>query len=370
MISVRSRAEIIGMTTIRIWVALLVVGASAGQIAAQSPTLVSYRTARQSLEGAVSASGGREALTKLSNLSATLSGQVFNAYQNYRPGQTLRGERIEQSGVLDLAGKRLLWRQDVRLLGGFHFDYRTIVRPDGGLFSSVLGGTYSTIPAAGTQSNWDSLERHFRPLILRRALAKAAMVRSLGNASVDGRSHEVLVVSPAVSTAVLQKIREAVPGKPIRRLVLTHYHGDHSGGARAFMAEGAEIITTAGNRGYLERMAQAPYTLNPDALAAKPREPTLVFVEGRRTLDDALHPVVVLEVGPTPHVEEMLAVYLPKEKLFFDADLFSFLVPVNETMRDFAARFDSLGLEVERIAGVHHPVMTLTEWRAAVAGAR
>ena len=44
----------------------------------------------------------------------------------------------------------------------------------------------------------------------------------------------------------------------------SHWHIDHSGGLRAFVAEGATIITHEMNRDWLEKVLNAPHTLNPD----------------------------------------------------------------------------------------------------------
>src|SRR5688572_12044841 len=57
------------------------------------------------------------------------------------------------------------------------------------------------------------------------------------------------------SVQALAKIKETVPGKPIKYLVLTHHHADHAGGFREYVAEGATIVTTPGNKSYLEKAA-------------------------------------------------------------------------------------------------------------------
>ena len=43
---------------------------------------------------------------------------------------------------------------------------------------------------------------------------------------------------------VIKRIKETIPGKPIRYVAVTHHHGDHIGGLRSFIAEGATVITT------------------------------------------------------------------------------------------------------------------------------
>ena len=57
------------------------------------------------------------------------------------------------------------------------------------------------------------------------------------------------------SVQALAKIKETVPNKPIRYLVLTHHHSDQAGGFREYVAEGATIVTTAGNKSFLEKAA-------------------------------------------------------------------------------------------------------------------
>ena len=46
------------------------------------------------------------------------------------------------------------------------------------------------------------------------------------------------------------------PGKPIKYLVLTHHHMDHTGGMRAYVAEGATVIVPAPTKAYFEQVVQ------------------------------------------------------------------------------------------------------------------
>ena len=71
------------------------------------------------------------------------------------------------------------------------------------------------------------------------------------------------------SVQALAKIKETVPGKPIKYLVLTHHHSDHAGGFREYVAEGATIVTTAGNKSYLEKAAATESSLLPKLSAER-----------------------------------------------------------------------------------------------------
>ena len=47
---------------------------------------------------------------------------------------------------------------------------------------------------------------------------------------------------------VIKLAKAKYPGKAIKYLVLTHHHNDHSGGIRAFAAEGATLVVPAQTR--------------------------------------------------------------------------------------------------------------------------
>jgi glyoxylase-like metal-dependent hydrolase (beta-lactamase superfamily II) len=111
---------------------------------------------------------------------------------------------------------------------------------------------------------------------------------------------------------------------------VTHHHGDHIGGLRSFIAEGATVITTAGTRKVVELLVAAPHA---DRLAAQPRSPEFLLLEkGRRVLTDGSRTVELIDIGPHPHASEMVIAYLPKERVVFQGDMF--IIPRNEASSD------------------------------------
>ena len=66
---------------------------------------------------------------------------------------------------------------------------------------------------------------------------------------------------------VIDEAKKKYPGKPIRYLVLTHHHMDHTGGTRTYMAEGATVIVPTPDKAYFEKVARMPHTVAPDELA-------------------------------------------------------------------------------------------------------
>jgi glyoxylase-like metal-dependent hydrolase (beta-lactamase superfamily II) len=162
-----------------------------------------------------------------------------------------------------------------------------------------------------------------------------------------------------LSERVIARIKETVPGKPIKYLVFSHHHLDHGCGARAYIAEGATVITTPGNKRFVEAMAAAPFTLKPDALALAPRPPAIELLEKKkRVIRDANHVVELYDVGPYWHANEEALVYLPQEKLLFEGDLFTSgfgedVGPAEDHAVLLSRKIKELGLEVEKIAGVH-----------------
>ena len=62
-----------------------------------------------------------------------------------------------------------------------------------------------------------------------------------------------------------------MPSKPIRYVVNTHHHFDHSGGLRTYVDQGTTVVTHAGNRDFYEQVFFYPAarTLELDLLSAR-----------------------------------------------------------------------------------------------------
>ena len=168
--------------------------------------------------------------------------------------------------------------------------------------------------------------------------------------------------SDQISERFIQKIKEKIPNKPIRYLAITHFHSDHAGGARAFLAEGATILTTPGNKAYFEQLATAKYTINPDRFSRQPRPASIETFYQKRVITDGERSVELISVGPSPHAKENVVVYLPNEKILFQGDLFYYsglnAFPARDPSRDrvmkfFAAWLIKSKLEPAQIYGFH-----------------
>ena len=189
------------------------------------------------------------------------------------------------------------------------------------------------------------------------------------------KDHVVVVDTPLGeerSLAVLAKIAETVPGKPVRYVVPSHYHFDHSGGLRTYIAQGATVITTPGNRAFVERVAKATHTIRPDSLSRSPRAPAIETFTGKRVLTDGTRTLELHDIGPNPHVAEAVVAYLPAEKTVFVADLVTIPLqgpfpPPAPALVEFAGKMKTLGLAVETIAPAHGRVGKKEDLEAALA---
>jgi glyoxylase-like metal-dependent hydrolase (beta-lactamase superfamily II) len=175
------------------------------------------------------------------------------------------------------------------------------------------------------------------------------------------------------SLAVIGEVRRVVPNKPIRYVVNTHYHFDHSGGLRTYVAMGATVVTHAGNRGFYENVFfyPAPRTLEPDLLSTRypwfrqNRIPTFETVTDKYVISDGVRTLDLLALQNVIHDGNMLVAYLPTERILINADMFGPPAPNaplpmrrNTNVRELAANIRRLNLNIDRHVGIHGGVST------------
>jgi glyoxylase-like metal-dependent hydrolase (beta-lactamase superfamily II) len=180
--------------------------------------------------------------------------------------------------------------------------------------------------------------------------------------AVEMSDHVVVVEAPLFeerSLAVMRAIEEKLPGKPIKYLVVTHFHFDHSGGVRAYAARGATIVAHEAIVPFLKEVLMRPKTVRPDTLAGAGSVTAVVegvaqsraLTDGSRTLD--------LRDVPNPHVVGMLMAYLPAEKLVFESDLYTpgaVVQPGDPNATAFFMAVTAANLTVDRVVGGHGAV--------------
>lgn len=195
--------------------------------------------------------------------------------------------------------------------------------------------------------------------------------------AIDQRDHVVVVEAPqheARSEAVIAKVKEIIPNKPIRYLINTHVHFDHSGGLRTYVAEGATIVTHAMNRPFYEAAWAAPRTLNADRMAKAKSSVTFETFVDKHVLFDGKRSVEIHPIVGNGHNDAYAMVYLPTEKILMEVDAWAppaagaaapqppspFAVSLYENIQ-------RLKLDVRQIAALHGPrVATLDDLRVAL----
>src|SRR6185436_5629511 len=117
---------------------------------------------------------------------------------------------------------------------------------------------------------------------------------SHNSVAIEMKDYMILVETPlndGRSVPVIAETKKLAPGKPIRYVINSHVHFDHSGGLRAAVAEGAVIVTHSQNKAYYEKAFANANTINPDALAKSGRKPKFITVDDKYTIKDGTRTV-------------------------------------------------------------------------------
>jgi glyoxylase-like metal-dependent hydrolase (beta-lactamase superfamily II) len=177
------------------------------------------------------------------------------------------------------------------------------------------------------------------------------------NLVVAMKDHLVVFDAPygeAQSRMAIDLAKAKYPGKPIRYVVLTHHHMDHSGGLRTYVAEGATILVAAPTKAYFDKALRNPRTVANDA-QQKARKPLRITeVKDHLTLKDDVGEIRIYNIK-NPHAEGYLLGHVVKENVVFVTDLISPRGPIQRTDGTLAVgeALKKYGITNALIAGGH-----------------
>lgn len=175
--------------------------------------------------------------------------------------------------------------------------------------------------------------------------------------------------SEARGLAYIAETKKLIPNKPIRYVMNTHPHSDHTGGLPALVAAGATIITQKNNQEFLEKALNTPRTLLDDTLARNPRKAKVEAVSEKKVYSDGMRTVEMYHVSPVPHSNGLMIAYIPKEKILFQGD-FSLPAagqPANDHIKALVPILEKLNLDFDRYINVHTSATPQTKaelWKA------
>lgn len=156
--------------------------------------------------------------------------------------------------------------------------------------------------------------------------------------------------SEAIGEQILAETKRLFPTKPVRYLINSHPHSDHTAGMLPFVREGVTIVTHPNNVAFLKMALSTPRTL----LGEPTLDPQFLETTDVTVLEDATRRLELHHIANL-HTDGMYVAYLPNERILFQAD---FTLPVggaepNPFVINLAEYVDQAGLQFDQYLAVH-----------------
>jgi glyoxylase-like metal-dependent hydrolase (beta-lactamase superfamily II) len=157
----------------------------------------------------------------------------------------------------------------------------------------------------------------------------------------------------AQTLARIDAANALVPGKKVEAVIVSHHHFDHTGGLRAAVSRGLEVISHRGNEGIIREMVTRPAVHYPDALSRNPHPLAFTPVDEKLVLEDATQRLEIYRVVEHSHMPDAVFAYLPKERLMMEGDLGDEAWQLHWWGSALAANIAHYAIDPERNIAVH-----------------
>lgn len=173
---------------------------------------------------------------------------------------------------------------------------------------------------------------------------------------IEFKDYFVVIDAPLTSENGELIIKEAAkinPDKPIKYFTFGHHHPWYIGGIRAFIHKGATILCTKDDLPFVQFIATAPHSLQPDSLQLQNRQLTYNVIDSTFTISDAVNELQLFHIGmKSAHTKDYLIYYIPSQHLVFEGDLAAIakdgtITKASRTETGLYSAIKDLGLHVQ-----------------------
>ena len=132
---------------------------------------------------------------------------------------------------------------------------------------------------------------------------------SHNSVAIEMKDHVVLVEAPlndGRTAPVIEQVKKLAPGKPIRYVINSHSHFDHSGGLRAAAAEGATIVTHAQTSAvFRARVRDAQHDRARTVSPKSGKKAKFKTVDDKMVLNDGTRTVEIHRIADSVHSDTL-----------------------------------------------------------------
>jgi len=143
------------------------------------------------------------------------------------------------------------------------------------------------------------------------------------NTTVIKQDNGIVILETPISSiftdSLFAQVKKMYPGEPIKAVLSTSDSWPHVGGIRYDVAQKVPIYILDLNQPLLDRMIDAPHTIEPDALSKSPSRPQWKIVSGKIALGTGDNRIELYPIRGAS-TERQYMVYLPKHKLLYASD--------------------------------------------------